>query len=155
MLEWKELSRTGIDIHANLGTALRAKQYLVIKKSLALSEKRKSLDVLYDVNPVVWLDNYSKFFAFTYYQVAIGPFYEANYTAMAFMYDPTHTPDMRLLYLRSGAVVPSSHSIMLKDTFRTRCTRTFSQYDDYKEVLFYDDCKVCFISSSFIYLTYY
>jgi hypothetical protein len=60
VLEWKGLSRTGMDIYAHLGAALQAKQYLKMKKELARTEKEVSRKIFDTKNPVVWADNYSK-----------------------------------------------------------------------------------------------
>lgn len=137
--EWKGLSRTGMDMNAHMGTALHAKQYLSMKRTLSQQEKARSISILETSNPVIWVDNFSKTYSTTFYRVVAGTYREANYTSMALMYDPNSTPDMNIIF-HKGTTIPSCSTVMLKENHRVRCVQSFCQYNNYQHTLFYDDC---------------
>lgn len=141
VLEWKGLSRTGMDIISHMGHSLQAKQYLLMKHELAMQEKTKSLDILLTMNPVVWVDNFAKNHGVVFYRTSVGTYYDANYTAMALMYSSEHVQDMSIKRLSSGGVIPCCSPLMLNQQARARCAASFNQFDKYNKVLLYDNCK--------------
>ena len=77
------------------------------------------------LHPVIWVDNFSKIYSNPFFSISAGPYCDANYTTVAFMFHPEQIPDMNLHFL---ALVSS---FMLQERFRVRCATQFKQFDDY------------------------
>ncbi len=57
-LDFKGLSRTGMNIQAAMGAALQAKQYDRMKSKLVVQEKAVSLQLMQEKATVIWVDNF-------------------------------------------------------------------------------------------------
>lgn len=139
VLEWKGLSRTGMDIYATLGASLKTKQYLDMKAVLAKTEKATSLQILATNNPVIWVDNFSKIYSNPFYRLDVGVYREANYTAMAMMYD-SRVVDMQFRYIANRTLIFGCSTMMLQDCFLERVTDLFDDINNYSRVEYYDTC---------------
>lgn len=131
VLEWKGLSRSGMDIYATLGASLTTKQYLSMKSTLADREKAISSQILTTMNPVIWVDNFSKVYSNPFYRLDVGVYRDANYTAMAMMYHSAKVVDMQFRYLRNGDVIPGCSVLMLDKYFLELVTNLFGDFDQY------------------------
>jgi hypothetical protein len=70
--EWKGLSRVGLDIFAHLGVTLTSRQYTLMKRELARTEKEKTIQMTRDRNGVLWCDNFSHIYENAYYHISTG-----------------------------------------------------------------------------------
>ncbi len=135
-LDFKGLSRTGMNIQAATGAALQAKQYDRMKAEVVQQEKRVSLQILHEKSAVIWVDNFSKIYRNIQYRSQYGAYRDANYTAMAFLYNTEHVVDMSYMYLPNGGLVPGSSTVMLSAPFLNRCKQSYEKYNNYTQVYF-------------------
>ena len=138
--EWKGLSLLGLDIMARLGVGLSGKQLNICKHDLATAERKVTDKVIKEMQPVIWMDNYSKIFGNPNYNLTTGVYADANYSVIAAMYGDLVT-DMSFTYSNAGTqLIPAAHSSMFSKQAINRIVQTFMCFDNYAQVKFYDDC---------------
>ncbi len=143
VLEWKGLSRTGLDLYATMGGALQAKQYTEMKKELTQQEKQKTMDLYLSRFFVIWVDNFSKIYCNPFLRIANGIHKDCNYTVMSFFSaknNQNKEQNMEFTYTRAGVLISGSSWMMLTENFLNNCTQSFQRFDNYAKVSYYATC---------------
>ncbi len=125
-----------MNIQAEMGAALQAKQYDRMKSKVVEQEKQVSLQIMQEKATVIWVDNFSKIYRNVQYRSQYGAYRDANYTAMALLYNVEQDVDMTYIYLPNERLIPGSSTAMLNESFLKRCKRSYEKYDGYTQVSF-------------------
>lgn len=139
LADWKGLSGSGVILFSRMGAMLHDKRYQWRKRDQAETERALSQDVLKNLQPVIWVDNFTKMHGNPFYTLASGTYTESDFTAIALLHDE-RAVDMDYIYDYTGKPFPSVSRTMFKANMLQCIVDRFSKYNNFKNTSYYEDC---------------
>ena len=139
ILEWKGLTKSGMDLGHGFNICLHPKNYRQQKIQLVMEEKDESARVILRHQPLLWFDNYSKIFNNPFYNMVAGAYRDACYTAFAMLYAPRAAMVSMAIRVDGNArVVVSNRTTILDLEAIAVVARSFEVFDDYASIRYYN-----------------